>query len=433
MKTKQLLLICALLGFFSSAFAIDQVLNNFESGSPAVATKYGASYTETANPLSAGLNTTANSGQIGRTTSNWYELVYFPVSFSVPANTKYYIHVLVKYHAQPDIAIRVDATTAGGDGSADIRATNSYSNFGQWQDIVFEVNGGSSGRNVIQINFLADLGFNNNPAGRVLNNTDKFAYIDEIVVNTNPLPRGTNYLVANNLWDFEPGTTANIGGVTTYADGNNPVTYPTTNPLKNPLNNTDNCGQRVAAATTNWWTGFEFSFSSPVQIDANHKYLHALVMVPQAGQKVVFDVKVGSTKVISDYVATIPTANEWHDVVLNVSSYPFISGGAIKCGHWDGTAAGNYYLDELYLDDNQNPRVGVTTSLNGLKNARMIFAQGNKIVIEPNDVTTANIFDISGRLISETVVVGRTEIKVSNPGVYIVNIGNESTRVAVVF
>ena len=433
MKTKQLLLICALLGLFSSAFAIDQVLNNFESGSPAVATKYGASYTETANPLSAGLNTTANSGQIGRTTSNWYELVYFPVSFSVPANTKYYIHVLVKYHAQPDIAIRVDATTAGGDGSADIRATNSYSNFGQWQDIVFEVNGGSSGRNVIQINFLADLGFNNNPAGRVLNNTDKFAYIDEIVVNTNPLPRGTNYLVANNLWDFEPGTTANIGGVTTYADGNNPVTYPTTNPLKNPLNNTDNCGQRVAAATTNWWTGFEFSFSSPVQIDANHKYLHALVMVPQAGQKVVFDVKVGSTKVISDYVATIPTANEWHDVVLNVSSYPFISGGAIKCGHWDGTAAGNYYLDELYLDDNQNPRVGVTTSLNGLKNARMIFAQGNKIVIEPNDVTTANIFDISGRLISETVVVGRTEIKVSNPGVYIVNIGNESTRVAVVF
>lgn len=433
MKTKQLLLICALLGFFSSAFAIDQVLNNFESGSPAVATKYGASYTETANPLSAGLNTTANSGQIGRTTSNWYELVYFPVSFSVPANTKYYIHVLVKYHAQPDIAIRVDATTAGGDGSADIRATNSYSNFGQWQDIVFEVNGGSSGRNVIQINFLADLGFNNNPAGRILNNTDKFAYIDEIVVNTNPLPRGTNYLVANNLWDFEPGTTANIGGVTTYADGNNPVTYPTTNPLKNPLNNTDNCGQRVAAATTNWWTGFEYSFSSPVQIDANHKYLHALVMVPQAGQKVVFDVKVGSTKVISDYVATIPTANEWHDVVLNVSSYPFISGGAIKCGHWDGTAAGNYYVDELYLDDNQNPRVGVTTSLNGLKNARMIFAQGNKIVIEPNDVTTANIFDISGRLISETVVVGRTEIKVSNPGVYIVNIGNESTRVAVVF
>jgi hypothetical protein len=433
MKTKKLLLACALLGLVSTSYAIDQVLNNFESGSPVVATKYGASYTEVANPLSAGLNTTANSGQIGRTSTNWYELIYFPVSFSVPANTKYYIHVLVKYDAQPDIAIRVDASSAGGDGSSDIRAMNSYSSLGQWQDLVFEVSGGTSGRNVIQINFLADLGFNNNPAGRVLNNTDKFAYIDEIIVNTNPLPRGTNYIVANNLWDFEPGTTANIGGVTTYADGNNPVTYPTTNPLKNPLNNTDNCGLRVAAATTNWWTGFEYSFSSPVQIDANHKYLHALVMVPQAGQKVVFDVKVGSTKVISDYVATIPNANEWFDVVLDVSTYPFISGGAIKCGHWDGTAAGNYYIDELYLDDNQNPRVGVTTSLNGLKNARMIFAQGNKIVIEPNAVTTANIFDMTGRLVSETALNGRTEIKVSNPGIYIVNIGNESTRVAVVF
>jgi hypothetical protein len=433
MKTKFLLLFCALFVLITTSNAIDLVLNDFESGSPAVATKYGASYTAATNPLSAGLNTTANSGQIGRTTTNWYEMVYFPVNFSVPANTKYYVHVLVKYDAQPDIAIRVDATSAGGDGSSDIRGMNTYSNIGQWQDIVFEVNGGSSGRNVIQIIFMADLGFNNNPSGRILNNTDKFAYIDEIVVNTNPLPRGTTYIVANNLWDFEPGTAGNIGGVTTYADGNNPVTYPTANPLKNSLNNTDNSGKRVAAATTNWWTGFEYSFSSPVQIDANHKYLHALVMVPQAGQKVVFDVKVGSSKVISDYVATIPTANEWHDVVLDVSTYPFISGGAIKCGHWDGTAAGDYYIDELYLDNNSNPRVGVTTAVNGLKNARIIFAQGNKIVIEPNAVTTANIFDITGRLISESPVNGRTEIKVSKPGIYIVNIGNESTRVAVVF
>lgn len=433
MKTKRLLLFCALLGLYSTAFAIDQVLNNFESGSPVVGTKYGASYTEVTNPLSAGLNTTSNSGQIGRTTTNWYELVYFPVSFTVPANTKYYVHVLVKYDAQPDIAIRVDASSAGGDGSADIRGMNTYTNIGQWQDIVFEVNGGSSGRNVIQLIFMADLGFNNNPAGRVLNNTDKFAYIDEIIVNTNPLPRGTTYIVANNLWDFEPGTAGNIGGVTTYADGSNPVTYPIANPLKNTLNNTDNCGQRVASASTNWWTGFEYSFSSPVQIDASHKYLHALVMVPQAGQKVVFDVKVGSTKVINDYVATIPTANEWHDVVLDVSTYPFISGGAIKCGHWDGTAAGNYYIDELYLDNNMSPRLGFISSLNGLKNAKMIFAQGNKIMIEPNAVSTANIFDVAGHLVSETPLNGRTEIKVSNPGIYIVNIGNESTRIAVVF
>jgi hypothetical protein len=433
MKKTLLLLIGAFVGMLTTSNVNAQVLNDFESGSPAVVTKYGASYSTVANPLSAGLNTTENCGKIGRTTSNWWEMIYFPVSFSVPANTKYYVHILVKYDAQPDVAIRVDATTAGGDGSADIRAMNTYSNIGQWQDLVFEVNGGSGGRNVIQIIFLADLGFNNNPAVRVLNNTDKFAYIDEIVVNTNPLPRGTTYIVANNLWDFEPGTTGNIGGVTTYADGNNPVTYPTANPLKNGLNNTNNSGKRVAAASTNWYTGFEYSFSSPVQIDDNHKYLHALVMVPQAGQKVVFDVKVGSTKVISDRVHTIPTANEWHDVVLDVSTYPFISGGAIKCGHWDGTAVGEYYVDELYLDNNPNPRVDVTTSLNGLKNARMIFAQGNTIIIEPNEVCTANIFDISGHLIAEKQVIGRTEIKVSNPGIYIVNIANESTRVAVVF
>ena len=433
MKTFTFLMVGAMLMLSTVVTAADVVLNDFESGSPTVATKYGASYAAAANPLSAGLNTTANSGKIGRTSTNWYELIYFPASFTVPANTKRYVHILVKYDAQPDIAIRVDATTAGGDGSADIRGMNSYSAVGQWQDIVFEINGGSTGKTIIQINYLADLGFNNNPAGQVLNNADKFGYIDEVIVNDNPLPRGTTYLVANNLWDFEPATAANIGGVTTYADTNNPVTYPTTNPLKNALNATDNSGKRVAAATTNWWTGFEFSFASPVKIDATHKYLHTLVMVPVDGQKVVFDVKSGSSKVISDYVVTVPTANVWYDVVLDLSAYPFISGAAVKCGHWDKTEAGNYYIDEVYLDDKSAPRVGVTTAADGLENARMIFTQGNRIVIESATVSTAYLYDTTGRLLQSVPAGSRTEFTVPQSGVYLVRLGNSMTRVSVQF
>ena len=433
MKTKTLLFACLLLGLSSAMYAADLVLNNFESGSPAVTTKYGAAFSTVANPLSAGLNTTDNSGRIARTSTNWYELVYFPVNFTVPANTKSYVHILVKYDAQPDISIRVDATSAGGDGNTDIRGMNSYSAIGQWQDIVFEINGGSTGRTITQLNILADLGFNNSPAGQVLNNTDKYGYYDEIIVNSNPLPRGTNYIVANNLWDFEPATAGNISGVTTYADGSNPVTYPVENPTKNTLNPSNNSLKRVAAATTNWWTGPEYSFTSPVKIDATHKYLHTLVMVPVAGQKVAFDIKSGSAKVISDYVATIPVANEWYDVVLDLSAYQFISGGSVKCGHWDGTAAGNYYVDELYLDDNSAPRTGVTTSLNGLKNARMIYSQSNMIVIEPNKVSSVSVYDATGKLISTVKAEGQTHIPVPQSGIYIVRIGSESVRVPVLF
>lgn len=433
MKTTTLFLVGACIALSSALSAADVVLNDFETGSPAVTTKYGSSYATEANPLSEGLNTTANAGKIGRTTTNWWELVYFPASFNVPANTKRYVHILVKYDAQPDIAIRVDAATAGADGSADIRAMNSYSTAGKWQDMVFEINGGSTGKTVIQINYLADLGFNNNPAVRVLNNTDKFAYIDEIIVNDNPLPRGTTYLTANNLWDFEPATTANIGGVTTYADANNPVTYPTANPLKDALNPSSNSGLRVAAATTNWYTGFEYSFASPVKIDATHKYLHTLVMVPADEQKVVFDVKSGSSKVINDHAVTVPTANVWYDVVIDLSAYPFISGGGVKCGHWDKTAVGNYYVDEIYLDDNASPRVGVTTAAEGLENARMIFTQGNRIVVESASVATVHLYDTTGRLLQSVPVSNRTELSVPQSGIYFVRLGNAMTRVSVQF
>lgn len=73
MKTTTIYLIGAFLALSTALEAADVVLNNFESGSPAVTTKYGASYTNDANPLPAGLNTTANSGKIGRTSTNWYE------------------------------------------------------------------------------------------------------------------------------------------------------------------------------------------------------------------------------------------------------------------------------------------------------------------------------------------------------------------------
>jgi len=127
-----------------------------------------------------GLNTTANCAKIVRTTSNWYELFAFNTNIVIPAGTKKYLHMKVNYYAQPDISIRIDAATSATDGSADIRALNTYTDLGNWQDLVFEMDGGSGGRTVNAISVLPDLGFNNTPAGLVLNNTDKFGYIDEI-------------------------------------------------------------------------------------------------------------------------------------------------------------------------------------------------------------------------------------------------------------
>jgi hypothetical protein len=199
MKKTLTLFLLSLVNMAFVSNATDLVVGNFEGGTPVVTTKYGATFSTVANPVVAGLNTTANCGKIGRTTGNWWELVYFPASFTVAANTTSYVHILVNYPAQPDISMRVDATSAGADGGADIRALNKYTNFGQWQDLVFPVQRGATGLNVIQIVLIDDAGFENTPAGLVLNNTDKFGYIDEIIVNSSSEPRTVTTTALNEL------------------------------------------------------------------------------------------------------------------------------------------------------------------------------------------------------------------------------------------
>lgn len=116
---------------------------------------------------------------------------------------------------------------------------------------------------------------------------------------------------------------------------------------------------------------------------------------------------------------------------MDLSAYPFLSGGAVKCGHWDGTVAGDYYVDEIYLDNNPDPRIAVSTSFNGLKYAKMIFSQGNKIIIEPKLRTEAQIYEISGKIVWKQEIAERSEVKMNKSGVYIVKLGDDICRVIV--
>lgn len=146
---------------------------------------FGASFEIVENPDKTGSNKTSNSGKIGRTSALWYELVDIPCNFSIPADEVRYVHIFVKYPAQPDIVLRLNE--AGNEGNN--RALNSYENLGEWQDIVFELEGGTTGIDVTNLRYMGDCGFVNTPAGKVLNNTTNFAYIDEIIVSNDPTPR----------------------------------------------------------------------------------------------------------------------------------------------------------------------------------------------------------------------------------------------------
>ena len=201
-----------LIGIGTSVFGQSTMLNDFETGSPTIVSRYGLSsnIAIVANPFPGGLNSTANCAQVSRTTINWYELFAFPVNFTVPANTKKYVHMLVNYYAQPDIAIRYDGADENADGNATFRALNKYTDLGNWQDLVFEIDGGAAGSSVNAILVMPDLGFENTPVQMVLNNTDKFGYIDEILVNDSSTALGVNDFHSNNLVAVYPNPTSDI-------------------------------------------------------------------------------------------------------------------------------------------------------------------------------------------------------------------------------
>ncbi|PQJ79614.1 T9SS type A sorting domain-containing protein [Polaribacter porphyrae] len=176
------------------------VVNDFETGSPVPVKRYGAEISVVANPNTTG-NTSANVAKLGRTTSLWYELMAFDLAtaYTVPAGEIRYFTFMANYPAQPDITIRFNAADASVDGSGSQRALNKYTaTAGEWQEIVFELDGGTNGITINAIIFIGDAGFQNDPKGLVLNNTDKFAYVDNFTFKAqNPLST-KNFSLENN-------------------------------------------------------------------------------------------------------------------------------------------------------------------------------------------------------------------------------------------
>ncbi|MGQ1784876.1 T9SS type A sorting domain-containing protein [Saccharicrinis sp. GN24d3] len=155
---------------------------NFETET-SVTPNFGATAIWIDNPDKTGVNTSNKCLQIGRTSTVWWELVDVPIGFTVPANTTKYIHIMVLYAEQPDFGIRYNT-----DGATH-RRSNDYTDVSKWQDLVVPLTAGGSDLEVTQIRIGADIGDSRYSSGQILNNTDKFGLVDEIIVNDDDTPR----------------------------------------------------------------------------------------------------------------------------------------------------------------------------------------------------------------------------------------------------
>ncbi|TRX71152.1 SGNH/GDSL hydrolase family protein [Carboxylicivirga sp. M1479] len=216
-----------------------QTITDFETPI-SVTTAGGAAFEVVENPLKSGINQTDNCGQIKRTSTLWWELLDIPCDFSIPSNEVAYLHVMAKYPAKPDVVVRPNQMG----NEINLRPTQEYTEIGEWQDLVFVIEGGSLGLAVNNIRFISD----NSPTGDfVLDNVDKFGFIDEIIVNNNPEPRTTvatttaeidvkkKYLITTNnsgTIKFEPLSDEmsrvvlyDINGKVLYSDNSNGFSY----------------------------------------------------------------------------------------------------------------------------------------------------------------------------------------------------------------
>ena len=130
----------------------------------------------------------------------------------VAAGETRYLHVYVLYPAEPDLSVRFNSVDVSEDGGPDVRALNTYTDIGEWQDLVFQIDGGDGGATVNSLLVVPDLGFQNNPAGFVLNNTDAFAYVDNFRFTDSATPDvlSTNSFELDKVVSIYPNPTQSV-------------------------------------------------------------------------------------------------------------------------------------------------------------------------------------------------------------------------------
>ncbi|MFS4481561.1 T9SS type A sorting domain-containing protein [Hyunsoonleella sp. 2307UL5-6] len=171
------------------------MVNDFESGATGLLNVGGGITTGVvANPNPTGLNTTANCLEIQRTGAQWWIFQGLDVNdLAISSTESFFISMMLHLPAQGDIGIRFDAPDDASNGTNIVRALNSYTDFNQWQEIIFEVKDNQDATaftlgTLFRLTFHPDMGFENEPVGQILNATDAFGYIDQVqILQNNPL------------------------------------------------------------------------------------------------------------------------------------------------------------------------------------------------------------------------------------------------------
>ena len=368
------------LGF--TAHSADVVLNNFESPTALGSLPGGSTWTGSAialnveaNPLVAGINTTA---QVATSTRTLSQNGTFQAEFNIASMTYTgvkYIHIMVLKPKQSvmKLAGRQQAPDAGYQTYNDRFSVYSYYTDveNQWVDAVFKVDFGTSLR-IDRLVFSLDIAV---PTALRYSGDTKL-YFDEIIVNDDAQPRGdaTVYTAPKALSlpeNFENTVTIvdkrYFGIFYTWKNGgvNNetPTEAVVANPAKNSVNQSDKVLKMIYRSTFSWdsWLQVILNQGAGMNVDATNKYLHIMVN-KNADNEFAISTRVVSGAESGWVRATAPNyakANGWQDMVFEIpaGNFGLINQMNIN-GHTTSPGATDLpvYIDEIEFSGTATPR-----------------------------------------------------------------------------
>ncbi len=403
-------------------------------------------FVRVANPFPGGLNSSDTVGRFTRLkTGYWWGYAWFnfgPVYVSATEATPKYVHVMVNKPLTSRVCIQM--VGPNNFSTPEVVRVNSREN--EWEDLVFEVTN-PGWYNQIQIKPDFENSANPPYPGRL--SEDIHIYIDEILINDDPTPRGGSLEEFGEklILDFEEGFYGRYG---TNGNGsgygeNHPAFQVVDNPGPSGLNPSPKVGRFQRKQQGNWWAYAWFEFE-PLEITQVPVYVHVLVNKPLLSP-VTIQIKdrhaqpaSNSGEIINHNQAYI---NEWQDMVFKINNPGTYSYFEFKPDFLNQNPASRLtgdimiYFDGIIVSDDPSPRTVTTRTGPGpeaeglrvyptLTRDRVFLSRHEEAPVK------VRIFDIKGTLMTEQLLEGQSgtfDFSAYSPGMYILQYrGHQSTR-----
>jgi hypothetical protein len=278
-------------------------------------------------------------------------------------------------------------------------------------------------------------------------------FFDEIILSSNPLPRGVNLLEDDEM-EFFVGDPASFNKWVASVDTQNAEnTYEVVaNPFVNQMEtlNSSKVMKFEKSANAAWWQGPRFVMPGimPVGVEGMPSYLHVMVNIPDMEADLDYYViqlnakdhagkQIDSGDMLKYWS---DEAGTWVDMVFDVSSLGFLQEFTVRfdvrrnaSDELINSPAGTFYLDAFAVNGEEDPRTVVeapTSVKSATDNGIKVYASGKNIMIDGR-ASKVTVYDVTGKQLRSVRNIENSAISVSSDGFLFVMTESVDGRIAV--